>query len=385
VPDHPTPSAESIPPAPPVPLAPRAVFIACGGTGGHLFPGLAVARALANLGIGAVLGLSPKAVDRVAVRGGVGFPTVTLPARPPPRPWSPAFPAFLASLWRTARACDRAWAEHQIGAFLGMGGFTTLVPAWRARRRGLPLFLHDSNALPGKANRWAARWADTFFTGLPVASAPATASWQTVGTPVRADFDQLPTPAEARRRLDLDPALPTVLVFGGSQGSRALNEAALDALALFEPGTIQALVIAGPALEAETRARAAKLPRKSALAIQAFCHDMPAAYAAADLALARAGASSLSELAHCGVPAVLVPYPHAADDHQTANARVFADAGAAHLLPQAGLAAAPLAALWRDWLTENRALLSQMASAMRSLAKPDAAGTIARHIAARLR
>ena len=375
VPDHPAPASQ--------PGSPR-VFIACGGTGGHLFPGLAVAGALRAHGIASLLGISPKAVDRTATEGRGDVETVVLPARPMPRPWSPSFPAFVGSLRATYRVCRASWERHGVQAVLGMGGFTSLVPVWAGRRAHLPVFLHDSNAIPGKANRLAGRWADTVFLGMADA-----ARWfrqartETVGTPVREEFLSLPAQAEARRKFGLDPERRTVLVLGGSQGSRALNRATLDAAGLLPAGSLQILMLTGPELADETERLVAAQKPGVPVVVVSFCHDMPAAYACADLAVARAGASTLSELAVCGLPAVLVPYPHAADDHQTANARSLADARAARLLPERELGGEALAACWRDLLGGSDPL-SQMSAAMRSLAFPHAAEAMARRIAASL-
>ena len=347
-----------------------------------MFPGLAVAGALRAHGIHAVLGVSPKAVDRVATQGRDDVETLVLPARPMPRPWSPAFPGFLGSLWATARVCRRSLREMRIRAVLGMGGFTSLVPVWAGRRAGLPVFLHDSNAIPGKANRLAARWADTVFLGLAEAARyfPGARS-ETVGTPVRGEFESLPESREARTRFGLHPDKRTILVLGGSQGARALNRAVVEALRCRTGPDLQILLLTGPKLAEETRDLLAAAGCETSAVVLPFCHDMPAAYASADLAVARAGASTLSELALCGLPAVLVPYPHAADDHQTANARALVCAGAARLLPESELSGASLGALWND-LLENPHPLSQMGQSMRSLSAPRAAETMAARIAA---
>jgi UDP-N-acetylglucosamine--N-acetylmuramyl-(pentapeptide) pyrophosphoryl-undecaprenol N-acetylglucosamine transferase len=194
---------------------------------------------------------------------------------------------------------------------------------------------------------------------------------EVTGTPVRLELRRLPGRADAAAGFGLDPSRPVLLVTGGSQGARRLNEVAAAAAALLAPAW-QVLHIAGSADEARVRAAAGGRPGYRVLG---FCDRMADAYAAADLVVARAGASTLTEIAHAGLPAVLVPYPYAADDHQTLNARVFADAGAAELVAEADLDAAGLAArvaAIHDGLHRR----AGMAQAARALAVPDAAARV---------
>lgn len=353
------------------------VLIACGGTGGHLFPGIAVAQSLKARGVHTLLAISEKAVDRTAAQGYGDLEFLPLPARPMPKPWSPKILPFLFGSWKALSRSRAAMSANATGAVLGMGGFTAMMPALAARFGGLPVFLHDSNAIPGKTTRAAARFAHTVFLGLgEAANHLGKTHTKVVGTPVRREFLSLPSREEAARHFDLDPAKKTLLVLGGSQGARALNRSAIEALAGFDPAVVQAILLTGATDNEGTLNHLRDRGLPHTVRVLSFCREMPAAYACGDVAVARAGASTLSELAMVGLPAVLVPYPHAADDHQTANANAYVSAGAALLLPESKLNGPTLAATLRQWWNDN-SLLRQMSVAMRNLAHPDAADAMA--------
>lgn len=345
------------------------LVIACGGTGGHLFPGLAVAEAWTARGGRVLLLVSEKEIDREASRKYAGYRFETIPALPKPPTFSPRMLPFLASLWRTIGRCRGLLRDFGADAVLGMGGFTSLPPVLAGKKLGLPGFVHDSNALPGKANRMTARWCHEVLLGLSAAEKhfPGRAC-RVTGTPVRAELRQLPPRSEAAAKWGLDPAKKTLLVMGGSQGARRLNSLVAGAAL---PEDLQVLHLAGPGDEERVRAEAG--PREG-YKVVGFCDDMPAAYAVADAVLARSGASSLTELAHLGLPSILVPFPHAADDHQTVNARVFADAGAAYLEPEAELDGPRLATRIGELLHDDTR--TRMSAAARALAVPDAAGRV---------
>lgn len=366
-------------------MARSSVLIACGGTGGHLFPGIAVAQALKARGVASLLAISEKQVDRTASQAYPDLEFLPIAGRPMPRLWSPGMVPFLGTSVRAFRQCRTAMLANNVGAVLGMGGFTSMMPVLAGRMAGLPVFLHDSNAVPGKANRWAARFATTFFLGLPAAAAhTGNAPVEVVGTPVRDEFKALPDRAMALRHFDLDPARKTLLVLGGSQGARALNRATVDALASFDPHSVQVIMLTGAADNAATIAAIAERGLPHQIRVHAFCRDMPSAYACADIALARAGASSLSELATVGLPAILVPYPYAADDHQAANALAYAGKGGAEIITEERLTGTSLAAMLRN-LWSQPDLLPRMAENMRECAPAAAAASMADHITAALK
>jgi len=255
---------------------------------------------------------------------------------------------------------------------LGMGGFVSGpggVAAWLCRR---PLVIHEQNAIPGFTNRLLARIASRVCEAFPGTFA-ATRGAQTCGNPVRQDIATLAPPRQriAARRT------PSVLVFGGSRGARALNEAVPAALAASGVAGLRVLHQCGDADVAATRARYATFAGVAEVEVTPYIEDMAGAYASADLVIARAGALTVAELAAAGVASILVPYPHAVDDHQTANARYLVEAGAAVLLPESELDIARLGAEVAHLLAD-RARLLDMADRARALARPDAVTLVAR-------
>lgn len=356
------------------------LVIACGGTGGHLFPGLAVAEEWTARGGEAVLLVSEKKIDQEAIRKYPQYRFETIPAIAKPATFSPKMLPFLLGLWKTMGRCGGLLKEAKADAVLGMGGFTSLPPCWAAKKTGLPAFVHDSNALPGKANRLTAKFCKQVFIGMEPARAffPGKDVVAT-GTPVRAEMRALPSREAAAAKFGLDPSRPTLMVTGGSQGARRLNSLIAMAFTDFPPGT-QVLHIAGPLDEARVAEEAGG---REGYRVIGFCDDMPAAYAVADAVLSRSGASSMTELSFLGLPSILVPFPYAADDHQTRNGEVFSKAGAAFLEPEGELDAAKLAArvttLMSDLQTRDC-----MAQAARSLAVPDAAARVCDAIQATL-
>ena len=347
----------------------RKILIACGGTGGHLFPGIAVAEALVARGHEVLLLISEKPVDAQASAKYSHLRFASMPAVAKPPTYSPRMLVFLWRLWRSLLQCNRMIDEFGADAVLGMGGFTSLPPVYAGHRLGLKTFIHESNARPGRANVLTGRFCTRIFLGLEAAKAffPGRAT-ETTGTPARPDILHPPSRAEAAACFGLDPARPVVLVTGGSQGAHRLNELCAQAAASLLPDT-QVLHIAGDS--DHTRITQISAGR-AAYQVLGFCDQMPAAYAIADLIIARAGASSLAEIALAGRPSILVPYPFAADDHQTRNAEVFAHAGAAILVQESDLTSEKLAALATSILQDASAA-TQMGLAARSLAMPDAA------------
>jgi len=348
---------------------PLKILIACGGTGGHLFPGIAVAEALKACGHEPLLLISEKKVDAEASAKYGHLKFETMPAVAKPATFSPAMIPFLWKLWGSIRHCREIIRRFEADAVLGMGGFTSLPPVYAGHKLGLKTFIHDSNARPGRANVLTSRFCTRVFLGLEPAKAffPNRETLLT-GTPVRPEITALPSREEAATRFGLDPARPTIVVTGGSQGARRLNELSAHAAASLPAGT-QVLHIAG-ALDYE-RVREITAGREG-YQVLGFCDQMPAAYAIADLIIARSGASSLTEIAIAGHPSILVPYPYAADDHQTRNAEVFANAGAAKLVQESELDPEKLASLANSILLDLPGY-KRMSQAARSLAIPAAA------------
>jgi UDP-N-acetylglucosamine--N-acetylmuramyl-(pentapeptide) pyrophosphoryl-undecaprenol N-acetylglucosamine transferase len=362
---------------PPGHLTPR-IAIACGGTGGHLFPGLAVAGQLLERGCSVTLFISPKEVDQEAVKTASGMEILTLPAVGLARGQRLA---FLRGSFSSYRAARRAFAARPPQAALAMGGFTSAPPILAARKSGARTFLHESNTIPGRANRWLARFVTRAFIGFPAAAARLhTRNVTVTGTPVRAQF----VPADAgacRAALGLEPARPVVLVMGGSQGAHGINALvwkALPVLAEHVPQW-QWFHLTGPNDVEKTRQTFAALGLKAV--VRPFFAQMELALGAASVALSRAGASSLAELAAMRLPAVLVPYPAAADNHQFHNAQAFASSGAARLLEQKGATGGMLARLLLD-LGQDETARRRMQQALTRWHAPQAAEQIAEAILA---
>jgi UDP-N-acetylglucosamine--N-acetylmuramyl-(pentapeptide) pyrophosphoryl-undecaprenol N-acetylglucosamine transferase len=337
------------------------VAIMAGGTGGHVFPALAVAERLRDLGHEVVwMGTRDGLEARVVPEQGFGIEWITihgLRGRGLGR-WLGAPLRLLRALVQALRILHR----QRPAVVLGMGGFAAGpggVAAWLLRQ---PLVIHEQNAAAGMTNRWLSRLARRGLQAFPGALPKA----HTVGNPVRADFAHIPAPAQ---RLAGRTGAMRLLVLGGSQGARALNECVPQALAQVPP--VQRPAVwhqGGRTLDtARTAYQAAGVQAR----LDAFIDDMPAAYAWADLVLCRAGAMTVAELAAAGVGAVLVPFPHATDDHQTRNAGFLVRAGAALLLPERELDTSRLAALVAQ-LGADRARLLAMAQAARAVASPGA-------------
>ena len=342
------------------------IMIMAGGTGGHVFPALAVAGYLKQQGwrvvwLGAKTGMEatlvPKHGYEVAwvrfsgLRGKGLMRAALLPFN------------LLVAFWQSARAI---FAQRP-DVVLGMGGYISFPGGMMASLLHRPLVIHEQNSVAGLANKVLARLADKVLEGFP-GSLPGA---QFSGNPVRKDIAALGAPGA---RYAVRSGRLRLLVVGGSLGAQILNETVPQALALLPQGerpevthqagekNIEALRAgyAGAGVQAE---------------LVAFIDDMAARYAGADVVLCRAGALTVAELACAGVASILVPFPHAVDDHQTANAKFVSAHGAAILLPQAELSASGLADLLRG-LTRERLL--EMAEKAHALGRPDATEAVAR-------
>ena len=233
------------------------VVIACGGTGGHLFPGLAVAERLRGRGHRTLLFISEKEIDTLAVRDYVGlFRFETLPSIGLPRLLSPAILGFTRGFAFSLSRCRQFYKDFQPDAILGMGGFTSTAPMLMGRRLGLPTFIHESNAIPGKANRLNARIARAVLLGFEACARyfPSRTRCIITGTPIRSSLRTSLEPPEARKLFGFDPAseLPTLLVMGGSQGAHGLNQAVVAASAAWKD-KLQIIHFTGKSDEAAVR------------------------------------------------------------------------------------------------------------------------------------
>jgi len=347
------------------------VAIACGGTGGHLFPGLAVADRLMQRGCAVAMLISPKDVDQQAVKSANGMEIFTLPAV---GLQNRNYFSFAGSFVKSLFAARKFFNKRRPDAVLAMGGFTRAPPVFVAKDAGVMTFLHESNTIPGRANRLLSRFVNEAFVGFPEAAARLKTRRVTVtGTPVRPQF-QPRDPAACRTALGLEPDRPTILVVGGSQGASGLNEMILSALPLIAGKRWQWLHLTG-ANDFE-KVTAAYASHGIKAVVKPFLAEMDLALGAATVAVSRAGASSLEEIAAMRLPSVLVPFPAAADNHQFFNGRAFEKTGAAKLLEQKNSTPAKVAAILSE-LVEDETARSNMQAALAQWHAPDAAGRIA--------
>jgi UDP-N-acetylglucosamine--N-acetylmuramyl-(pentapeptide) pyrophosphoryl-undecaprenol N-acetylglucosamine transferase len=342
----------------------KTIVIMAGGTGGHIMPGLAVADELHRHGWKVVWMGNPGGMEaRLVPERGYAMAWVRFGAlRGKGLLRKLLLPLSLLSGFVQAW---RQFSRIRPDVVLGMGGFISFPGGMMAVLRGIPLVLHEQNSIAGLANRVLAGVADRVLTGFP----DVFKKGQWVGNPVRHAVAVLPAPTlrygERSGKLNL-------LVLGGSLGAQVLNETLPPALALLPPDERPAVV--HQAGEKHIEALAAAYAAAGVEAhTTAFIEDMAGAYAWADLVICRAGALTIAELAAAGVASILVPFPHAVDDHQTANARLLVHAGAAMLLPQKELTAERLS-LIRNL---TRAQLLEMADKARALALPEATAAVA--------
>jgi len=359
---------------------PAVALIVAGGTGGHLYPGIAVARALR--------GRSPSWEVIFAVRRGdlgktvleqEGFRVQEIAGQGMPRAVhlrALAFPWNFLRSWAEAENAVRRLAPQVV---IGMGGYLSFPVLLAARRRKIPTLIHEQNVLPGLANRLLARWVDQVAVSFPGSEAHLKARkiWVS-GLPVRHEIGTV-SRAEGRAAFGLDRDRLTFLVFGGSLGARRMNQIVLEGWKELQDlaGRFQVLHIAGPKNWRTMAAEYKALPIKSV--VLGYCHEMAAAYGAADAVICRAGASTVAELAIAARPAILIPFPYASDNHQMANARVLSGQGLAEVIEEKRLEAAEVARRLRHWIETPEALRRLQEAANRSpLAEP------MKHAAARL-
>jgi UDP-N-acetylglucosamine--N-acetylmuramyl-(pentapeptide) pyrophosphoryl-undecaprenol N-acetylglucosamine transferase len=311
-------------------------LISCGGTGGHLAPGIALAEGLRARGHETRLLISDKKVDARLVGKYPGLTFLRVPGAP--FGWRPVvLLRCVATQLRGVRFClglARSWKPD---AIVGFGGFTSAPAVLAGRMLGIPVALHEANRVPGLAIRTLGRFARRVYLppGIHLDSVRASAT-RHVGLPVRGEVTRT-DPAAARVALGLDPHRPVLAILGGSQGSGALNEWVRDRLPVLAAAGIQVYAVTGlgkgDAAVQEFAANGAPVR----MIFVPFSDRMPEVLSAADLVVSRAGAGTLAELVRCGTPAVLVPFPQAADDHQAANAAYFAQQGGGVVVPQSAL------------------------------------------------
>ncbi|MBI1317772.1 MAG: undecaprenyldiphospho-muramoylpentapeptide beta-N-acetylglucosaminyltransferase [Candidatus Hydrogenedens sp.] len=351
------------------------ILITGGGTGGHTSPASAVIEELRRRDPQLLLQWAGKRgaiEERVAKSLGVPFravPSAGWPRKRGPRQAWVALKMAVGTL-----VALRSIRSFQPQIVFGVGGYVSLPAMLAAQELGVPVMLHEQNKRLGKANGLMAPKAARVFLSFPdsIGSYPAERA-MVVGNPVRAAFLTPPSPAEARKRFELAEGVPVVLVVGGSQGAKSINQAVAEVVQGFGERDAQFIWMTGRGNVEAAYAAASK--SQATVRVYEFIDDMAVAASAADVILSRAGASSTAEIAALGKPSVLVPFPFATDDHQTRNAEAFVEAGAAVLLPDAECTGARLAEELRGLLRdpERRA---RMGDAARTLSYPNAAEAI---------
>jgi len=355
------------------------IIIACGGTGGHLFPGLAVAEELFQRGHQLRIYVTQKKVDRKIASQYPHLEFVYLSATGWPGFKPKAF-QFGVNLWKTYQECAQDFKIFKPDVVLGMGGFCSAVPLWVGAKQGIWTFLHESNALPGKVTRWLAPRVDKVFLGLEECAAhlPKGCS-QYTGTPVRASLKKIDR-YQAAKRLDMDPAMRTLLVMGGSQGARGLNDLMLRVVSLLQDDWRQWQVIHLTGNEDAKRVHQIYQEKHVQAQIWPFCELMEHVYSLADLVVSRSGASSMSEMLYYGLPSILVPYPHAAEDHQNFNAEVMVKHGAAKKVLETEPDVVKNLARYLHGLMKNEELRQSLVASAKSMGKVHATVNIAEEV-----
>ncbi len=353
------------------------LVFAGGGTGGHLFPGIAVAEAVrarlprANcIFVGSGRALEKDVVERH------GFVQHALPVEPSTDLFRKTV-RFAWRFWKSWRASQRLLRDERPRCVVGLGGFASAPVVLAARGQKIPIVLLEQNIVPGRATRLLARWASEVCLSFTETARhlPPASKCTVTGNPLRAEVaalfhETIPDPAQGK---------PVLLILGGSQGARAVNDAWLDAAAALGTQLSDWRIIHQTGAHDVDAVRARYTALKLVATVEPFFSDMAALYRRTGLIVSRAGATTLAELACAGCPAILVPYPDAIADHQLQNARKFAHAGGAAIVEQvvepretAEVLAAAVAPLLSD-----DARLQVMRAAMRQLARPDAAAAVA--------
>ena len=363
-----------------VSVEPVRLLVAAGGTGGHVYPGIAIAEEWMRQHpdssvtfVGTARGIESKAVPAA------GFDFRAIEARGLPRRPSLEFLRAVAAFLKGFRQMATIIKDVKPHVILATGGYVSGPAAIWARLLGIPLVLQEQNSVPGAANRWLSLIATEVHISFVESRSyfRRRNNLRVSGNPIRRSL-LLQDRAGAYEALGLDPARRTLLVFGGSHGASSINRAVQAALPLLaRVGRLQAIWQTGTK-DAEAMAAAAK-EASFPVKVVPYLDQIDRAYAVTDLAVCRAGAMTITELTACGVPSILVPYPYAARDHQTQNARGLADRGAAEMIADAELSpedlAARIEALFKD---ESR--LRRMGRAARAFSRTNAAERIVRSL-----
>jgi UDP-N-acetylglucosamine--N-acetylmuramyl-(pentapeptide) pyrophosphoryl-undecaprenol N-acetylglucosamine transferase len=363
--------------------SPPRVVIAAGGTGGHIYPGLALAAAITRVEPAATVtfvGTRRGLEGDVIPRGGYALDFVAMV----PFTGANRF-ALPLVLGRGGLQARRVLRTRRADVAVGMGGYASAPLLLGARLAGLPSLIHESGAIPGKANLLAARLTHNIATAFPAAvgAFPPERDVRVTGMPLAPEFtgfDRTSLRDSARQALELPTDAVVLFVMGGSQGATRLTETAVELGGRWrDRGDIHILLKLGARAAADIEAEVRRVGADAVVHPVAYLDRMDSAYAAADVALCRAGAGTVAELAATGLPAILVPYPFATGDHQRVNADELVAAGGAQVVADAQADAATIGPLI-EALAEDPVRLARMAAAAQSVGRPDAADQLARWV-----
>jgi UDP-N-acetylglucosamine--N-acetylmuramyl-(pentapeptide) pyrophosphoryl-undecaprenol N-acetylglucosamine transferase len=362
----------------------RCFFFAGGGTGGHIYPAIAVAEQIARLEPGARIHFlcSSRPIDsRILGKAGLHF--TALPAKGlSSRPWQ--LPSFVSAFWQSVKIARGLLASAEHPVLVGVGGFAAAPAAWAAHRMRVPLALINVDIVPGKANQLIARWAQAIFVQFAdtrQAFGQYADRVHVVGCPLRTDF-AAPQPDRARAEVGIDVSKKVLLITGASSGAQNINQAICELLPRLEAfaGQWQIVHLTGTQNldQVSLRYQQARISHK----VLGYYDRMADLYAASDLAIGRSGAVSVAEYAAAGIPSICLPYPYHRDRHQVLNAGKLVAAGAAVIVDDVPDLAGRVERLWKELqdLMSHEDKRHEMSQGCRQVARPQAAETIAQDL-----
>lgn len=369
----------------------KTILFAGGGTGGHLYPGISVAQAMAQVpelaGVQPLFLCTQRQIDEDILRP-TGYEFIKQPAKPMDRSIGGLL-AFWKGWRETKDVVDKVLKERNVVAALGLGGYAAGVAVKTCGQRGLPAAILNPDVVPGKANQYLLNYVQQVFCQFDATAAhvapPHRSKLVTTGCPIRQEFLNLPPRVDAMKTFGLDPNLSTIVVTGASQGAKTVNEGSVEAFKSLKLQGWQILHLAGKDHATAVREdyRTAGIPAT----VVDFTAGMDRVWAVADLTISRAGASSCAELTACGIPSILMPYPFHKDKHQTLNAKVLVDAGGAMLCDDQmdRKKNAALLVPMLETLLYDAARRQAMATAVKTLGIPDAGLKCAQSLASILK
>lgn len=331
-------------------------MIACGGTGGHFYPGFALAQGLRDKNVEVLCVIRKNDAFKQLLEES-NLPYTEIDILPLPRSLNPVKHfKFIAGLIKSFIVCDKATVDYAPDLIAGMGGYVSFPAVFAAWYNNVPSVVHDSNAVLGLSNRVAQYFCRKVLLGLPLRKEKDPAKYILAGTPVRTEFADEISAREARKFFKLSESKTTVLIFGGSQGAKQLNETVCDIVkSYFKRDDIQFIHITGSRDYEEIKDWYGEIAPN--LCLLSYCNQMNKAFRAADIAITRSGASTIAELLVVKKPAIFVPFPKAAANHQYYNAKVLENKGCAKVVTQYGNFSAKLEKAVKALLSDKKELV----------------------------